>query len=149
MTDGSATLHKALNLDRPYVYANLTVDEATTKLVVLGSSYKKYTAPSQAGEPAQVYLDMNLLNVDPLSGAESEFGLVALVRLRWHDPRLNLTFFKKNSFVALPAYLEDEIWTPRVAFLDASEVRLLAATADDASRITRVSEDGTIADTRR
>ncbi|KAH8023940.1 hypothetical protein HPB51_019822 [Rhipicephalus microplus] len=184
---------------KSYVYANLTVDEAITKLVVLGSGYKKYTAPSQAVqertalvyniavgvssvqqasglaehptlaagfldlttvlywtlytkqacEPAQVYLDMNLLNVNPLSGAESEFGLLSLVRLRWHDPRLNLTFFKKNSFVALPAYLEDAIWTPRLAFLDASEVHLLAATADDASRITRVSEDGTIADTRR
>ncbi|KAH6930321.1 hypothetical protein HPB50_012626 [Hyalomma asiaticum] len=132
-----------------YAYADLTADEATTKLVVLGSGYKKYTAPSQAGEPAQVYLDMNLLNVDPLSGAESEFGLLALVRLRWRDPRLNLTFFSKNSFVALPAYLETAIWTPRLAFLDASEVRLLAATADDASRITRVYEDGTIADTRR
>ncbi|KAH7945894.1 hypothetical protein HPB49_016895 [Dermacentor silvarum] len=134
---------------RSYAYANLTVDEATTKLVVLGSGYKKYAAPSQAGEPAQVYLDMNLLNVDPLSGSESEFGLLALVRLRWRDPRLNLTFFRKNSFVALPSYLEHEIWTPRLTFLDVSEVRLLAATADDASRITRIYEDGTIADTRR
>ncbi|XP_037572557.2 gamma-aminobutyric acid receptor subunit pi-like [Dermacentor silvarum] len=104
---------------RSYAYANLTVDEATTKLVVLGSGYKKYAAPSQA------------------------------VRLRWRDPRLNLTFFRKNSFVALPSYLEHEIWTPRLTFLDVSEVRLLAATADDASRITRIYEDGTIADTRR
>ncbi|KAL1481932.1 hypothetical protein MTO96_015247 [Rhipicephalus appendiculatus] len=121
MTGGKYFMVALLGVTWSYVHANLTVDEATTKLVVLGSGYKKYTAPSQAGEPAQVYLDMNLLNVDPLSGAESEFGLLALVRLRWHDPRLNLTFFKQNSFVALPAYLEDEIWTPRVAFLDASE----------------------------
>ncbi|KAK8764834.1 hypothetical protein V5799_032557 [Amblyomma americanum] len=104
-----------------YAYANLTVDEVTTKVVVLGSGYKKYVAPSQAGEPAQVYLDMSLMNVDPLSGAENEFGLLALVRLRWRDPRLNLSFFRKNSFLALPSYLEDEIWTPRLAFLDASE----------------------------
>ncbi|XP_054926540.1 gamma-aminobutyric acid receptor subunit pi-like [Dermacentor andersoni] len=125
---------------RSYAYANLTVDEATTKLVVLGSGYKKYAAPSQAGEPARA----RRVRVFAL-----EFGLLALVRLRWRDPRLNLTFFRKNSFVALPSYLEHEIWTPRLTFLDVSEVRLLAATADDASRVTRIHEDGTIADTRR
>ncbi|XP_077564006.1 gamma-aminobutyric acid receptor subunit pi-like [Haemaphysalis longicornis] len=136
---------------RLFASANLTVDEAITKLVVLGSSYKKYVAPSQAGEPAQVYVDINLMNVDPPSGSESEFGLLALVRLSWRDRRLNLTFFSKNNFLALPAYLEEEIWSPRLAFLDAHKVDLLPATDGDhaSSRITNVFEDGTLAATRR
>ncbi|CAN7939163.1 unnamed protein product, partial [Ixodes hexagonus] len=68
------------------------------------------------------------------------FSVVALVRLQWSDPRLNLSSFTRSRLLTLPFFLEREIWKPRLGFLDASDVQSFGAA--QTSKVTGVTRDG-------
>lgn len=131
----------------PAAHCLLTTQEEEMKRAVIPAGYKRFLAPCKKGDPAVVYVDLSSVDFDVITGGDTEFHLMAVLRLQWRDPRLNLTYFVQNSFLSFPRFLEDAIWKPTVSFLDTKAVGHVSNSVPGA--VTKTAPGGYIAHSRK
>ncbi|GFY58969.1 neur_chan_LBD domain-containing protein [Trichonephila inaurata madagascariensis] len=81
--------------------------------------YNKQASPGILGEPAHLFVDLSVLDIDKIDEARMEFSIQTYLREVWKDTRLNLSCLLKEDTVsdtAVPKEIVDRLWTPDLVF---------------------------------
>ncbi|GFT45186.1 gamma-aminobutyric acid receptor subunit delta [Nephila pilipes] len=86
---------------------------------VFPPDYNKQASPGVVGNPAHLYIDLNVMDIDRIDEARMEFSIQGYFREVWKDSRLNLSCLAYNNFdsdTSVPERITDRLWTPDIVF---------------------------------
>lgn len=121
----------ALALLAPFSAAALGAEPPTDESYLIGER------PSVNGEPTQIEIGLFIMDVDEIDDVKQRFSIDLFLGARWFDPRLALPESERQGqkrFMSL-----DDIWTPRVLFLNNRGLELHlreGAEVDDQGTVT-------------
>ncbi|CAL1262158.1 unnamed protein product, partial [Larinioides sclopetarius] len=88
----------------------------------ISPGYNKRAPPGEPGTPANLFIDLSVLDIDRIDEARLEFSIHVYFRELWNDSRVNLSSFPSESskgYTAIPDTLVDKLWMPDVIFENA------------------------------
>ena len=106
-------------------------DEANCTIMTLEDGYdKKY--PSMKNTTVSISMEIDdILNIQEL---EMEYTVHLKIKIWWHDSRITFRNLKINKDENILRMKEiDQIWSPKLMFLDSNEVGVIKA-GDQASK---------------
>ncbi|XP_035222713.1 glycine receptor subunit alpha-2-like isoform X2 [Stegodyphus dumicola] len=103
--------------------------------ILIPKGYEKYRAPSNKGQPINVYIQLDILDIDEVNEETMDFRLHAYVSSAWNDSRLDQVENKQVYHQCL-----NSIWTPDLIFEAAKQTNLLSA----GKSYFRIEADGSL-----
>ncbi|KAG8186192.1 hypothetical protein JTE90_008722 [Oedothorax gibbosus] len=107
---------------------------------VFPANYNKYEPPVYQGNPAHLYINLEILDIDRIDESRMEFSIQTYIIEFWRDWRLNLSSYTFVGGQAFPQTLVPDLWNPDLVFDNAKSGVLFSLSVPNTNMV--VANDG-------